>query len=98
MESLFCLNHHISYLEKIEGLSASDIAQFLDKPFRQAVDYVHILDSHEKWSPKDKMDCVEKMSRSIVAEIDDYYAKSEVEREKAVIYQNRYKRFKKLET
>ena len=43
------------------------------------------------------MDCMEKISRSVISEIDDYYAKSDKEKAKAIIYQNRYKRFKKLE-
>ncbi len=71
--------------------------EYFNKPFRQAVDYVKIFDRSDKWSPKEKMDCVEKISRAFIAEIDDYYTKSDTEQQKSVYFQNRYKRFKKLE-
>lgn len=43
------------------------------------------------------MNYVERISRSIITEIDDYYLKTEQEKQKTVKYQNRLKRFRKLE-
>lgn len=96
VENLFLLNQHLEYLRVEVGIPEEDIAEYFNKPFRQAVEYIRILDSHEKWSPKEKMDCIEKINRALIGEIDDYYAKSEQERERGVLYQNRYKRFRKL--
>jgi hypothetical protein len=98
VDALFCLNNHTEYLRnEVEGLSEHHIKEYFDRPFRQAVDYVKVLDRREKWSPQEKMDHVEKLSRSIIAEIDDYYAKTEEEKAKPIEKQNRYIRFKKRE-
>ena len=98
MDELFCLKHHIEYLhDEVPDLSEEDIKEYFDKPFRQAVEYIKSFDRHEKWSPTEKMDYIEKVSRSMIAEIDDYYVKSETEKAKTVQHQNRYKRFRKLQ-
>ena len=50
---------------------------YFDKPFRLSIEYVRQLDKKDKWSPSEKMDCIEKISKAFIAEIDDYYANSE---------------------
>lgn len=86
VESLFCLDAHIEYLStKVEGLSPERVQEFFNRPFRQAVDYVKVFDKQIKLSPQQKMDYIEKISRSFIAEIDDYYLKNEREQLKPLI-------------
>ena len=82
----FRIDHHHPYLSEVIGLSDEDIARYFDRPFLQAIEYVRLLDKYDKWSPREKMDCIEKINRAIIAEIDDYYAKGDKERDKAVVY------------
>ena len=78
VDKIFCLNNHLEYLSsEVPGLSQDDIKIFFDRPFREAIEYVRHLDRNSKWSPSEKMDCIEKISRSMISEIDDYYAKAD---------------------
>lgn len=97
VDKLFCLNQHLDYLHQDLGLSSEDITNFFDLPYQHAIKLVKTLDRREDWSPQDKMDYIEKISRSLIAEIDDYFVNAESEKKKAVKFQNRYKQFKKLE-